>query len=45
MANYFLWGGLTLIVAVPLILGGGLPLALVGAILMIIGIILLILGK
>lgn len=42
MANYFLWGGLTLFVALPAILVG--PLSLAGW-LMLIGLVLLILGK
>lgn len=44
MSTLFLWLGLTLILALPK-LWGGLPWDLVGAILMIIGSVLLFLGK
>jgi hypothetical protein len=44
MANIFLWGGLTAILAMPTLVPA-LPWELVGAILMLVGLVLLILGR
>ena len=46
MSNKLLWGGLTLILAVTIVLPSAvIPIALVGAIMMILGTILLFLDK
>lgn len=45
MGGNLLWTGATFILALPLVLGGSLPWALLGALLMIIGCILMWLGR
>ena len=47
MSTYFLWGGLTLIEAFPLLsfLSFGIPWELLGAIIMFVGFVLLLLKK